>query len=148
MALFSVLLLACPILTLSSDLCPGEFYGTPPTDNADIPPLGEYNEALKKLDVKAVIADLQDLFVDNQECWPADTFCAEGKCNTSYAGLFVRLSWHCSGSYRISDGVGGCSGGRQRFQPENSWADNTNLDKARGTHTNYSLMYKCANMST
>merc|ERR1719410_210355 len=130
MAVFSVLLTSLPLLTFG--VCPGEFYGTPTTDNADIPPLDEYNAALEKLDIKAVIADLQDLFVDNQECWPADTFCAENKCNTSYAGLFVRLSWHCSGTYRISDGVGGCSGGRQRFQPENSWADNTNLDKARG----------------
>lgn len=69
------------------------------------------------------MADLDVLLTDSQACWPADS--------GNYAGLFVRLAWHCSGSYRATDGTGGCTGGRQRFEPEASWEDNINLDKAR-----------------
>ena len=65
---------------------------------------------------------------DSQDCWPSDVINGE----SSYAGLFLRIAWHCSGTYRTTDGLGGCSGGRQRYPPESAWDDNVNLDKARG----------------
>lgn len=89
-------------------------------------PLGgdfDYAQEFAKLDVDALKADLLSVITTSQDWWPADY--------GSYAGLFIRMSWHAAGTYRIFDGRGGGGQGSQRFAPLNSWPDNANLDKAR-----------------
>ena len=82
-----------------------------------------YREEVKKLDFKALEADMHKLMKESQDWWPADW--------GTYAGLMVRLAWHSAGTYRTADGRGGGGTGDHRFAPLNSWPDNTNLDKAR-----------------
>ena len=47
---------------------------------------------------------------------------------TSLIGTFVRLAWHCSGTYSAVDQTGGSQGGRIRFTPERTWGANAGLD--------------------
>jgi catalase-peroxidase len=82
-----------------------------------------YAEAFKGLDVEALKRDLLELMTASQDWWPADY--------GHYGPLFIRMSWHAAGTYRIADGRGGGGKGAQRFAPLNSWPDNASLDKAR-----------------
>jgi catalase-peroxidase len=94
----------------------------PPASN----PMDEafnYAEEFKKLDVEALRKDVFALMTTSQDWWPADY--------GHYGPLFIRMSWHSAGTYRIGDGRGGAASGTQRFAPLNSWPDNASLDKAR-----------------
>ncbi len=71
-------------------------HATPLDDDFD------YAEAVAALDVEAVKADLVALMTDSQDWWPADY--------GHYGPLFIRLSWHAAGTYRIEDGRGGAGG--------------------------------------
>jgi catalase-peroxidase len=89
-------------------------------------PMGEnfdYAKEFATLDLDALKADLIELMSASQEWWPADY--------GHYGPLFIRMSWHAAGTYRIADGRGGGGQGAQRFAPLNSWPDNASLDKAR-----------------
>ncbi|MGY1743246.1 MULTISPECIES: catalase/peroxidase HPI [unclassified Blastococcus] len=92
----------------------------------DSDPLGadfDYRAAVQTLDVEAVKRDIVEVMHTSQDWWPADW--------GHYGPLFIRMSWHAAGTYRIADGRGGGGEGGQRFAPLNSWPDNANLDKAR-----------------
>ena len=89
-------------------------------------PLGDafdYGAAVESLDVDALKRDVEAVMTTSQDWWPADY--------GHYGPLFIRMTWHAAGTYRISDGRGGGGSGHQRFAPLNSWPDNANLDKAR-----------------
>jgi catalase-peroxidase len=82
-----------------------------------------YKEEFNTLDLEALKQDIFKVMTTSQEWWPADY--------GHYGPLFIRMTWHAAGTYRIADGRGGGGEGAQRFAPLNSWPDNANLDKAR-----------------
>ncbi|MGQ0775088.1 MAG: catalase/peroxidase HPI [Pseudonocardiales bacterium] len=89
-------------------------------------PMGEdftYAEEFTTLDLDALKQDIVEVMTTSQDWWPADY--------GHYGPLFIRMSWHAAGTYRIADGRGGGGSGAQRFAPLDSWPDNVSLDKAR-----------------
>jgi len=83
----------------------------------------DYKKEFLSLDLAALKKDIEEVMTNSQEWWPADY--------GHYGPFFIRMAWHSAGTYRTTDGRGGGGAGTQRFEPLNSWPDNTNLDKAR-----------------
>jgi len=71
-----------------------------------------------QVDYEAVKADVLALLPDPE----ADS--------GTWGPLMVRLGWHCAGTYRSTDHIGGCNGARIRHDPEASWGSNTDVDLA------------------
>lgn len=101
------------------------------SEDPSTPTASAYAKALAELldqgMFQALLADIRYVTRTSHLCWPQD--------DGTYGPLFVRLAWHCSGTYRGNykerNRKGGCTGGRIRFSPEKDWGDNGNLDKAR-----------------
>ena len=53
----------------------------------------DYAAAVATLDVEALKRDIVEVMTTSQDFWPADF--------GHYGALFIRMSWHAAGTYRI-----------------------------------------------
>jgi len=74
------------------------------------------------VDYEAVKADVIAILPDEDPNAPVD--------HGTWGPLMVRLAWHCAGTYRETDHIGGCNGARIRHDPEASWGSNVDVDLA------------------
>ena len=75
-------------------------------------PMGEdfnYAEEFKTLDLDALKQDIIEVMTTSQDWWPADY--------GHYGPLFIRMTWHAAGTYRIADGRGGGGERRSALRP-------------------------------
>ena len=79
-------------------------------------------QAPKAVDLEEVRNTLIELIDDDAE---------QRGDGTSLAGTFVRLAWHCSGTYNAKDGTGGSNGAKMRFPPEKDYGSNAGKDKRK-----------------
>ena len=69
-------------------------------------PMGKdfnYAEAFKNVNVEELKQDIERVMTTSQDWWPADY--------GHYGPLFIRMTWHAAGTYRITDGRGGGGSG-------------------------------------
>jgi cytochrome c peroxidase len=71
-----------------------------------------------KVDVAAVKAAILKTMEDED---------ARRNDGTSIGPTFVRLAWHCAGTFSKADGSGGSNGCRMRYGPEAGWGANAGL---------------------
>jgi hypothetical protein len=75
--------MVCPFLIHS----PNRYPGLPSSRQQQL-----YVDAVEQIDWDHVKTDLKQLFRDSKDWWPADY--------GHYGGLFIRMAWHATGTYR------------------------------------------------
>ena len=85
-------------------------------------PVDAKSATAANVDIKSVKRSIAGLIEDDME---------KRGDGTSLIGTFVRLAWHCAGSYSKEDNSGGSNGARMRFDPEKNWGGNAGLTMAR-----------------
>ena len=63
----------------------------------------DYAAEFKTVNLDELRRDVDEVMTTSQDWWPADF--------GHYGPLFIRMSWHAAGTYRIQDGRGGAGSG-------------------------------------